>query len=190
MRKLTLVMHLTVDGYVAGPHGELDWMVHDPEMNADLWHEQRETVDLVLVGRKAHQGFEANFGGHVADQTSPPDLVEFSRWILDTPKVVFSRTLTPAAVGPSARLAEGDLPATIAGLKEQSGGEMVIFGGIHFAQQCVQHRLIDEYLFKIHPVAIGAGQSPFALVDARIDLRLVGAKGYRSGVNVVRYHPA
>lgn len=191
MRNVILVAHTTVDGFLSGSNGELDWMTHDPQMDADLWYEQRDAVDLMLVGRKAHHGFEAHFGAHVADPNSPAELVEFSRWMLDTPKVVFLRTLAAAALSPSARLAEADdIPTEVASLKVQQGKDMVIFGGVSTVRQFIQHGLIDEYIFKIHPAAIGAGQSAFADLRGKVNLEMVESRAYDSGVNVLRYRPA
>ena len=92
MRKVILVVNTTVDGYMAGPGGDLDWMVFDPQMNYEAWVDLRFAVDTILIGRKTYQGFESTFREQAADPGSPAELVEFASWMLDTPKVVFSRT--------------------------------------------------------------------------------------------------
>ena len=188
MRKLILVVHTTLDGHMAGPRGELDWMVHDPQMNYETWLDMRDTVDTMLAGRIAYEGFEAHFRQQATNPESPPDLVPFANWIIDTPKVVFSRTLT-SLPSTTSRLAAADIPDEVASLKRQPGKDLVLFGGVTAVQACVRHRLVDEYWIKLHPVAIGPGQPVFADVGDRSAMSLTDSKTYDSGIVVLRYRP-
>lgn len=190
MRKVILFVNATIDGYLAGPDGELDWMLtrHDPVMNAEFTDAVRERVDTILTGRNAYQGFEENFRAQAADPASPPGLVEFSNWMINTPKVVFSRTLS--AVSESSRLATADIPAEVASLRRQPGKDMVLFGGSTTVQQFVQHGLVDEYWIKLYPVALGAGQPLFTDLSPSANLKLVYSKAYDSGILTLRYEPA
>jgi dihydrofolate reductase len=188
MRKVILSVNVTIDGYLAGPAGELDWMLPDPEMNKTLTDELRAEVDTILSGRIAHQAFDANFRAQAADPASPPDLVDFANWMIDTPKVVFSRSLSTAGAG--ARLATADIPGEIASLKAQPGKGMVLFGGVSTVQQFVQHGLVDEYWIKLYPSALGAGQPLFTDLKQRANLSLVQAKAHGSGIVTLRYLPA
>jgi hypothetical protein len=86
----------------------------------------RERVDTMLVGRNTHVGFEQHFGASAEDPASPAGLVDFSRWMVDTPKVVFSKTLTE--VSPVPRIAI-DVPTEVAALKAGSGRDIVAFVG-------------------------------------------------------------
>jgi dihydrofolate reductase len=190
MRKVIPVVNTTLDGYMAGQGGELDWMVHDPLVHAEAWMELRDTVDTMLVGRKAHQGFESHFREQATAPDSPADLVEFARWVLDTPKVVFSRTLSVADLSPSARLAAADIPEEVASLKQQPGKDLVLFGGASTVQSFVRQGLIDEYWIKLHPVAIGAGLPVFADRKGRAGLTLTHSKAHGSGILTLRYQPA
>ncbi len=189
MRKVILVVNTTLDGYMAGPAGELDWMVFDSLMNQAVWVELRGAVDTILTGRKTYQSFEATFREQAANPDSPAGLVDFATWMLDTPKVVFSRTLSTVAT-PSTRLAEADIPDEIALLKQQPGKGLVIFGGASTVQSFVQQGLIDEYWIKLHPVAIGKGLPVFTDLKHKASLKLVHSKAYDSGVLTLRYQPA
>jgi dihydrofolate reductase len=188
MRKVILFVNVTIDGYLAGPGGELDWMLPDPEMNKTLTDELRAEVDTILAGRVVHQAFDANFRAEAADPASPPGLVDFANWMIDTPKVVFSRTLATAGAG--ARLATADIPEEIASLKAQPGQGMVLFGGVSTVQQFVQHGLVDEYWMKLYPAALGAGQPLFTDLKQRANLSLVQSNAHDSGILTLRYLPA
>jgi len=136
MRTVILVVNTTPDGYMAGPGGELDWMVVDPLVHQEVWVELRGAVDTILTGRTTYQGFEATFREQAANPDSPAGLVEFATWMLDT------------------------------ALKQQPGQDLVLFGGARTVQAFVQQGLIDEYWLKLHPVALGAGRPVFtALTD-------------------------
>ncbi|MDP9363926.1 MAG: dihydrofolate reductase family protein [Chloroflexota bacterium] len=189
MRKLILVVHTTLDGHMAGPRGELDWMVHDPRMNHEIWLDLRDSVETMLAGRNAYEGFEAHFRQQATDPESPPDLVDFATWIIYTPKVIFSRTLTSLR-STTSRLAEADISDEVASLKWQPGKDLVLFSGVSTVQSCVRHRLIDEYWIKLHPVAIGRGQTVFPDLGDRAGMTLIGSKTYDSGIVVLRYRPA
>ncbi|MFG1928112.1 dihydrofolate reductase family protein [Cryptosporangium sp. NPDC048952] len=99
-------------------------------------------------------------------------------------KIVFSTTLSEPLSWSNARLATQGLGSTVAGLKRQPGGDIVIVGGAAFARAAVRERLVDEYHLVVHPVAIGDGLAPFG-ADTR--LRLVGHRAYPSGVLRLTY---
>jgi dihydrofolate reductase len=191
MRKVILFVNVTTDGYLAGPAGELDWMLPDPELNVEFTDAMRGQVDTILLGRNTYLAFEQIFRAQAADPASPAELVElvdFASWMIDTPKVVFSQSLT--AVSEGSRLASGELPAEIAALKAEPGKDMVIFGGVNTVQQLVQRQLVDEYWIKLYPVALGAGQPLFTDLNQRANLKLARSKAYDSGIITLRYLPA
>src|SRR5947209_1173632 len=185
MRKVIVFVNLTADGYLAGPNGELDWMLSRPDetMNPEFTDAMRERVDTILTGRNFYHGIEANFSAQAADPASPPGLVEFANWMLDTPKVVFSSTLTEARNGVVAT----DVAKEIAELKSAPGKDMVLFGGVSTVQQFVEHNAVDEYWIKLYPVALGSGQRLFT---THADLTLIDSRTYESGIITLRYRPA
>jgi dihydrofolate reductase len=185
MRNVIVFVNVTTDGYLAGPNGELDWMLSRPDeqMNPEFTDAMRERVDTILTGKNFYHGIEANFRAQADDPNSPPELVEFANWILDTPKVVFSRTLTEARNG----TVSADLPKAVAELKSLPGKDMVLFGGVSTVQAFVEHDLVDEYWIKLYPVALGTGQRLFT---APADLTLIASKTYDSGIVTLRYRPA
>lgn len=189
MRKVVCFVNLTLDGYLSGPDGELDWMLSrpDPEMNQEFTDEMRARVDTILTGRSFHDGIDAHFTAQADDPASPPALVEFARWMVDTPRVTFSSTLTDVREG--FRVAS-DIAAEVEHQKAQQGRDLVLFGGNRTVQQFVQLGLVDEYWIKLYPVALGAGQPLFAGLDKPAALSLTDSRTWPSGITTLRYTPA
>jgi dihydrofolate reductase len=186
MRKVIVFVNLTLDGYLSGQNGELDWMLSRPDekMNPEFTDAMRERVDTILTGRNFHFGIEQNFRAQAADPASPPGLVEFANWMVNTPRVVFSSTLTDVAQNITVA---ADIAKQVTALKALPGKDMVLFGGNSTTQQFVEHDLVDEYWIKLYPVSIGAGQPLFR---TPVDLTLIDSTTYDSGIITLRYRPA
>jgi dihydrofolate reductase len=174
MRKVIVFVNLTLDGHLSGPAGELDWMLSRPdqEMNLEFTDAMRARVDTIVSGRNMHGAFQANFAAQAADPASPPELVEFARWMLDTPTEVFSRNT-------------GDIAEVLPALKARPGKDMVLFGGVETVQEVVRLGLADEYWIKLYPAALGAGRP--MVTQGPLDLTLVESRTYDSGIVTLRY---
>lgn len=174
---------MSVDGYVAGPNGELDWMSfnHDEKL-LQFITDLTDSSDTILLGRKMTEGF-VNYWEAVG-----PDSPEytFAQKMVNTPKVVFSKTLDKVA-GKNVSLAKGDLSEEIARLKKQNGKDIVVYGGAGFVSSLIAGGHIDEFNFFINPVMINKGMRIFDELDKRQKLIPLGATAYESGVIVVRY---
>jgi dihydrofolate reductase len=107
----------------------------------------------------------------------------------DIPKVVFSRTLERAE-WPDSRIASGDLAEEIAGLKHESGKDVIAWGGAAFAQSLSRLGLVDEYRLVLQPVALGDGLPLFKDLTAPLRLELVDAQTYNTGSALHVYRPA
>ncbi|MDX6262966.1 MAG: hypothetical protein QOH84_4654 [Kribbellaceae bacterium] len=189
MRKVVLVSNVTLDGAIAGPAGELDWMLTDHRLNVEFTAQLRAEVDTMIAGRKAYHQLNEAFSAQAAHLDSPPELVDFATWMVEIPKLVFSRTLT-GLLSPKDRLATADIPAEIKAIKETDGKGLVLFGGVETVQQFVRHNVVDEYWLKLYPVALGNGWPLFTDLLQRADLKLVESKTYDSGILTLRYLPA
>ncbi|SOD98005.1 Dihydrofolate reductase [Spirosoma fluviale] len=182
MRKVILFMHVSLDGFVCGPNGEQDWMtMDDDEVGHYLIPDLQKTVDTMLVGRVLYQGFASFWPTVTNNPETPPELVDFANWMNTTPKVVFSKTLTTVD-WQNARLAKADVATEIATLKQQPGGDMVVFGGAEFVSSLAKLDLVDEYRIKLEPIVLGTGKALFKDVTERIKLTLTKAKSFDSGV--------
>lgn len=190
MRKVILFMHVSLDGFVCGPNGEQDWMtMNDGEMGESLVSELLTTVDTMLVGRVLYQGFASFWPSAATNPESPKELAEFANWMQNTQKIVFSKTLTTVKWANS-RLAESNPADEVARLRQQPGGDMVIFGGAGTVSAFTELNLIDEYRIKLEPIVLGAGKPLFKTINDRIKLRLLKAKSFNSGVVGLHYEVA
>lgn len=192
MRKVILFMVVSLDGFVCGPNGEFDWEIRDEAVSRYLIPDLLSTVDTILLGRVLYQGFEQAWPAMAKDPSSPKDLVEFAHWIEDSPKVVFSQTLEKVAWKNSKLVRiedDHDIVEEVARLREQQGGDMVVFGGARTAQTFAKLGLIDEYRFKLQPVALGVGRPLFKDIKDRMNLKPIKSKEFSSGVVALYYQP-
>jgi dihydrofolate reductase len=184
MRKLKLQMQVTVDGCVAGPEGQLDWMTFD--MDAGLLafiNHLTDTSDTILLGRKMTDGF-VKYWEHAASQKDSPEY-DFAQKMVGLSKVVFSKTLKHVD-GKNVRVENGDLAAAVKQLKSAPGKDIVVYGGATFVSSLIEHGLIDELNFFVNPVAIGTGMRVF---KGKTPLKLAASTAYPSGIVVNSYMP-
>jgi dihydrofolate reductase len=184
MRKLKLQMQTTVDGYVAGPEGQLDWMTFDmdPELLAFINH-LTDTSDTILLGRKMTDGF-IKYWEHVVTQPDSPEH-DFAQKMVGLPKVVFSKTVQHVA-GKNVRVEGGDLVEAVKQLKGRPGKDIIVYGGATFVSSLIEHGLIDEMNLFVNPVAIGNGMRVF---KGKTPLKLEDSTAYACGIVVNRYLP-
>lgn len=177
MRPVILSMQVTLDGYVANTHGGLEWAFprFDPELLSMNAAELQET-DTILMGRRTYETMAA----HWPTQDNP-----IARIMNSVEKVVFSHKLT-AVSWSNTRIAKRPLAAEVAELKRAQGKHIGIAGGAQFAQAAIEARLVDEYRFLQHPVAIGQGMPLFA---APLDLDRTSSKTLASGVTLSTFRP-
>jgi len=185
MRKLIYSMGVSLDGFIAGPHGEIDWSAPDEELHR-FHNRQARELGAQLCGRRLYEAmlpWETFEGGASAGE---PEL-EFARIWQALPKVVFSTTLD--RVEGNARLATDGVADEVARLKEQPGGDLDV-GGAGLASTCTRLGLVDEYRLFVSPVVLGGGTPYFPALAERIGLELVETRTFGSRVVYVRYRRA
>jgi dihydrofolate reductase len=183
MRKLKLQMQMTVDGFVAGPEGQLDWMC--TEMNPlqlELLKELTESMDTILMGRKMAGGFSSYWENVVNNQPDSPEW-PYAKIFVDTPKIVFSKSNT-AVAGKNVTVESGDLVETVNELKSQVGKDMIVYGGAGFVSELIKNNLIDELNLFVNPVTIGVGLSIFT---GRFRFKLLQSVSFANGIVFNRY---
>ena len=185
MRKLKLQMQTSVDGFVAGPEGQLDWMTWNMDDKLiQFITDLTDSSDTILLGRKMTDGFIDYWTSVLKTPESPEFL--FARKMIDTPKVVFSRTLEKSS-WINTTLATGKLVDEIVKLKKQSGGkDIIVYGCAEFVSNLIKDSLIDELNLFINPAAIGQGMRIF--LD-RTNLQLLKSHAYECGIVVNTYSP-
>jgi dihydrofolate reductase len=180
MRKLIYSMTVSLDGYIAGPDGAIDWSVPDEELF--LFHTQhvRET-GVQLCGRRL---YETMVYWETAEENPLSAEYEFAQIWKALPKIVFSTTLE-SVVG-NTRLARDGVGEEVSRLKEQPGTDIAV-GGAGLARACMKLDLIDELRLFISPVLLGGGTPYFPTLDKKINLELVETKTFGSRVVYLRY---
>jgi dihydrofolate reductase len=177
MRKVSYSMGVSLDGFVAGPGGEIDWTAPDEELHR-FHNELVREADVQLCGRGLYE--EMLFWETAQEQELAPEQIEFAKIWKATPKLVFSSTLDE--VRGNARLAVGDLADEVARLKQEEGGGELAVGGAGLAARLIELDLIDEYLLFVSPVVLGAGTPYFPPLKKRIELELVQTRTFASRV--------
>jgi dihydrofolate reductase len=184
VRKFKLQVQTSVDGYMAGPDGEMDWMTFPwtDDINAYVGA-LTNPVDCIVLGRKLAEGFIPAWqaGPEGEDQASID-------WMNNTPKVVISNTLTESPWD-NAVVASGDLAETVNQLKSQQGGDMISYGGATLVAGLIVADLLDELHLFVNSTAIGAGMPVFPKVDTYQRLRLVTAQPFDCGVTAFHFEP-
>ena len=179
-------MQVSLDGFVAGPDNEMDWMTWDwDDKLKEYVQEITQPVDTIILGRVLAEGFIPVWKERAADRAADA----FTHKMVNAPKVVFTHTLTNNPWG-NTTLATGDIVKEINSLKSRPGGDIIAYGGATFASTLIKHNLIDEYHLFVNPVAIGKGKSIYGSLEANLPLKLVKATAFECGITVLCYHPA
>lgn len=188
MRKVIMFNRISIDGYFAGQNGEIDWFIPDPELDKAL-HEmgQPSTVapDTVLLGRVTYQLFESHWPKVAKDPDAPKEARIIADELNQMTKVVFSNTLKEVS-WENTKLVKGDVAKEVGRLKQEKGSDILIFGSGTIVQQLTASGLIDEYLFAVTPVILGAGKSLFKGVK-KLDIEFLDARDFKSGNVLLHY---
>lgn len=181
MRKLKLQVQMSVDGFIAGPNGEMDWVNFnwDDEIKSYVTA-ITEPVDCIILGRKLAQGF-------IPHWTSHPELEGATKFI-HTPKVVFTKTLEQSE-WENTVLATGDLVEEVNKLKSQEGSDLIAYGGATFVSSLIKAGLIDEYHLFVNPAVLGKGKPIFQELADTQKLELKQSVAFPCGIVVLCYTP-
>ena len=181
MRKVCLGMNITLDGYVSGPNGELDWAFRTMSPDLGEWvTELLRGVDTILLGHTTYLQQAAAW---------PSQTGEMADLLNSHTKIVFSKRLTTLEWNNS-RLATTDAAEEIARLKQQSGKNISVSGGATLAQSLSRMGLIEEYNLVMHPVVLGSGKPLFKDLSHPLNLKLVSARTFNSGAIGLTYQVA
>ena len=196
MRDLILGMSMSLDGFVAGPNDENDWIFSTGSPDAKAWKLRSvSSAGVHIMGSRSYAGW-ASYWPYSTDVFAP--------LMNEIPKVVFARSGRPAiepapanakaepsaevlASWRDARVASGPLADEIARLKREDGKPIFAHGGATFAQSLVRANLVDEYRLAVHPVALGRGKPLFGTLDVRSMLALVECTRFDGGAVALVY---
>jgi len=206
MRKLVLKMSMSIDGFVGGPNGEIDWLFRSVDDASAAWEvECLWDASLHIMGSRTFQDMKAWWP--TSDEPYAPPMNRI-------PKAYFSRSgsgdtattraledaqrLFPRSAGDasphlesweSAAKLTGDLATEIAALKAEVGKPILAHGGAAFARSLIATGLIDEYHLLVHPVALGRGLAIFADLAVPLDLALTALQRFPTGAIANTYQP-
>ena len=190
MRKIISLIHLSLDGFAAGPNDELDWIAYDEELEQDA-HALHALTDAVIWGRRTYEGMASYWLTVPGNPASTPAELEHARWLDDATKIVVSRTLERIDWNDAHNtvLIKENIAEEINKIKQQPGKDIWFLGSTMLAQTFMQLDLIDEYRININTTVLGRGKPLFAGVTREIPLKLLESKTFKSGVVALRYEP-
>jgi len=176
---------MTLDGFVAGVNGQLDWML----MEVDLKQQEylkglTQSIDTIILGRKMATEAIPHWEKVAKDPHQDAEH-EFARTFVKTPKVVFTESVT-AIDGANIRIETGDLKTAVTQLKSGAGKDIIVYGGARFAASLLEHDLVDELNLFVHPTTLGKGLTIF---KNQTKLALVASECYSNGIVLLKYQP-
>jgi dihydrofolate reductase len=183
---------MSLDSYIAGPNGEMDWIVWNwDDKLKNYVFELTEPVDTIILGRKMTDGF-VSYWSDVMTKPDDPSSIDrshaFAKKMIETPKVVFTKTLKNSQ-WPNTDIATGDLTDEITKLKSQNGKDIIVYGGASFDSSLIRTGLIDEFHLFINPVAIGNGMTIFKDLKGIQKFNLVKSVTFDCGIIGLHYEP-
>lgn len=175
-------MGVSLDGYIAGPRGEVGYPVPDAELHRFHNEEARE-LDLHVLGRRLYEVMTHWESFEERNPSAPAHELEFARIWKQLPKLVYSTSLD--TVEGTTRISRGNPAQEVRELKEQDGGRIGV-GGATLAASLTACGLIDEYRLFVTPVVLGGG-TPFFAGDIPVELELLETRTFSSRVVFLRY---
>ena len=189
MREIIAALQVSVDGFIEGPNGELDWV----ETWDDPFDDMFPQIDTCILGRGMYPGYEqywqailANpegilaFTGKVASKGE----IDYAYFADKTPHIVLSKTLDKVAWKTTRIVRDVE---EIRKMKRQPGKDMYAVGGATLVSSLMNLGLIDELRLVVHPIVLGRGKALFKDVKERHALKLLGAKPLKSGMVCLTY---
>lgn len=184
MARIVYSMLMSLDGYIAGPDGNIDLPVPEEDLHRHFNEEMRQTA-IALCGRRMYETMR--FWDSPEREARGAEVErDFALAWRETPKIVFSTTLD--AVGANARLANGGAEAVARSLKAETEGQISV-GGADLAAHLARAGMIDEYRLYMHPIVLGGGK-PYFQPGLSLALTPLGTERLSQGVILLRYAPA
>lgn len=179
MKKIILNLAVTLDGFIEGPNGEIDWCIMDADMDFGAFI---ESIDTLFYGRVSYDAW----GNYQPDANTDPAEKLMWEGIHSKNKFVFSRQ---DRADERAVFIHSDIVAKVAEIKKQEGKDIWLYGGAKLIKTFIDLDLIDVYKLSVHPVVLGSGKLLFEDLNKRIGLKLTDTRVFKSGVVELTYEP-
>ena len=185
MRKIIVSNLISLDGYYAGPNGEIDWFVNIADKEFEEYSVSLiKSVDTMLFGRITYELMES-YWPNAKPENDDPRIIEAMN---NYPKVVVSKTLEKVE-WKNSKLLKGNAAEEIVKLRQQPGKDIVIYGSGSIVAALVEKNLIDDYRIFVYPIILGSGKRMFRNYESRLNLKLVDSKIFKSGLVLLHYVP-
>ena len=185
MRKIISFMHISLDGFVAGLNGEMDWIKVDDEIFDHVGKRISES-ETALYGRVTYQMME-NYWPTAADiPAATRHDIEHSQWYSKSNKVVLSKTMKDTGLT-NTKIISDNLSDRIIELKQQAGEDILLFGSPTATHSLIQLNLIDGYWLFVNPIILGRGIPLFQDIKDKIKLKLLTTRQFSCGVTELSY---
>ncbi len=178
-------MHTSLDGFVAGLNGGMDWIMVDEKL-FDRVAELTDRADTAMYGRVTYQMMESYWPGAGDKPEASKHDIEHSGWYNRVNKVVISTTLKGVDKNKTTIIG-GNIVEDVKQLKNQMGKDILIFGSPTASYSLMRHNLIDEYCLFVNPILLGQGIRLFNYIIDRIKLKLVDSTLFETGVVELHY---
>ena len=180
-------MHISLDGFVAGPNGEMDWIKVDEEI-FDYIGKRISEGDTALYGRVTYQMMEGYWPTAGEQPGASKHDIEHSKWYKNVQKVVLSKTMKDADL-PNTKIISDNIAGRINEIKQSASvsEEILLFGSPTATHSLMQLNLIDGYWLFVNPIILGRGIPLFAGIKDKINLQLLATRQFTSGVTELNY---
>lgn len=185
MRKIVSFMHVTLDGLVAGPNGEMDWIHVDPEI-FDYASERTNAADTVLYGRVTYDMMDAYWPTAPSKPNASKHDIEHGNWYNQVDKLVISKSMEGQKRDKTTIIGH-DIGKQVSDLKNKPGKEIIIFGSARATQTLMEYQLVDEFWLFVNPILLGTGMPLFKNIKAPVKLKLLKSTAF-AGSGVVCLH--
>ncbi|MEO8887236.1 MAG: dihydrofolate reductase family protein [Mucilaginibacter sp.] len=185
MRKVISFMHISLDGFVAGPNGEMNWIKVGEEI-FDHIGKRIDQSDTALYGRVTYDMMEGYWPTAGDKPNASKHDIEHSKWYISAHKIVLSKTMKGANL-PNTTIISDNLADRINEIKQQEGPEILLFGSPTATHALIQQNLIDGYWLFVNPIVLGQGIPLFADIKDKIKLKLLSSHQFTSGVTALDY---
>ena len=178
-------MHISLDGFVAGPMGEMDWIKADEEI-FDYVGKRISEGDTALYGRKTWELMESYWPTAAEQPNASKHDKEHSLWYAKVHKVVLSKTMQGRQL-PNTTIISDNLVEQINAIKQQPGGDILLFGSPTATHALLEQNLIDGYWLFVNPIVLGKGIPLFVGVKEKTKLKLLNTRSFSIGVTALSY---
>jgi len=179
MKKVILDLAVTLDGFIEGPNGEIDWCIMDEDMDFDGF---LSSIDTIFYGRVSYD----SWGNYQPDENANPEEKKLWEAVHSKNKYVFS---SQNREDEKATFINSDISEKVEEIKKQGGKNIWLYGGASLIKTFINSNLIDVYRISVHPIALGKGKPLFEDLKERLNLKLIQTNTFKSGVVQLIYEP-